>query len=93
AGRRVIVSNTEDFFRDFEKTYGTSLPSEQVSYGNEWELALASIAEKSARVRRAVEKLRSAEALATIVALQDPAFLNGRESDRDAAWRAVGLFF
>ena len=93
ADRRVIVSNTEDFFRDFEKTYGASLPSEQVSYGNEWELALASIAEKSARVRRAIEKLRSAEALATIVALQDPAFLNGRETDRDAAWRAVGLFF
>ena len=92
-GRRVIVSNTEDFFRDFEKTYGASLPSEQVSYGNEWELALASIAEKSARVRRAVEKLRNAEALATVVALQDASFLNGREAARDAAWRAMGLYF
>ena len=44
-------------------------------------------------MRRAVEKLRSAEALATIVALQDPAFLNGRDTARDAAWRAIGLFF
>ncbi len=93
ASRRVIVSNTEDFFRDFEKTYGAGLPSEQVSYGNEWELAVAALAEKSARVRRAVEKLRSAEALATVVALQDASFLAGRETARDAAWRAMGLYF
>ncbi|MBX9884137.1 MAG: hypothetical protein K2X68_04105 [Novosphingobium sp.] len=91
--RRVIVSNTEDFFRDFEKTYGAGLPTESVSYGNEWELAVASLAEKSGRVRRAVEKLRSAEALATVVALQDPGFLAGREAARDAAWRAMGLYF
>jgi alpha-mannosidase len=64
-----------------------------VSYGNEWELAIAMLAEKSARVRRATEKLRAAEALTTVVALQDPAFLTGREAKRDEAFRAMGLYF
>jgi alpha-mannosidase len=44
-------------------------------------------------VRRAIDKLRSAVGLATVVALQDPAFLGGRDAARDAAWRSVGLFF
>lgn len=91
--RRVIVSDTVDFFRAFEARYGATLPSESVSYGNEWELALATIAEKSARVKRATEKLRAAEAMATLVSLKDGAFLNGRDTARDAAFRAMGLYF
>jgi alpha-mannosidase len=93
ASRRVIVSDTVDFFRDFEAAYGAGLPSEAVSFGNEWELAVATIAEKSARVRRSTEKLRAAEAMATLVALNDPVFLNGREAARDAAFQSMGLYF
>ena len=54
--RRVIVSNEADFFQDFETTYGAALPTESVTYGNEWEIAIAGLQEVSAVVRRAVEE-------------------------------------
>ena len=93
ASRQVIVSNEEDFFRDFEATHGASIPSQSVSFGNEWDLYCASMAEVSARVKRAVEKLRAAEALATLVNLQDAAFANGRQAARDQAWMSLGLYW
>jgi alpha-mannosidase len=67
--RQVIVSNELDYFADFEKTHGATLPAETVTYGNEWDLYSASMSETSARAKRAVEKLRSAELLATLVSL------------------------
>ncbi len=91
--RRVIVSNTTDFFEDFEKRYGADLPSESVTYGNEWDLYSASMAETSARVRRSVEKLRVAEFMSTLVSLQKPAFLKGGEKARDQAFTALGLYW
>ena len=94
AGRSVIVSNELDFFQDFEATYGaTSLPSLSCSFGNEWDLLCASMAEVSARVKRAVEKLRGAEALATLVSLQDASFMNNRNTARDLAWMDLGLYW
>lgn len=83
ADRQVIVSNQEDFFRDFAARYGAQLPVESLTYGNEWDLYSASMAETSARVRRSVEKLRSAEALATLVSLHAPAALRDRAAERD----------
>ncbi len=91
--RKVIVSNINDFFEDFEKHYGKDLPEFSASFGNEWDLYTASVSELSARVRRAVEKLRSAEALASLVSLKWPEFLNGRQSARDQAWMNLGLFW
>jgi alpha-mannosidase len=91
--RRVVVSNEQDFFEDFESSYGEAIPHQSVSFGNEWELYIASMAEVSSRVKRAVEKLRSAEAMAAIVSLNDPAFMDGREQDRDQAWMNLGLFW
>ena len=73
--RQVIVSNELDFFEDFEKTHGATLESETVTYGNEWDLYSASMSETSARAKRAVEKLRSAELLAALVSLKYPAFM------------------
>jgi len=93
AERQVIVSNEEDFFRDFESRYGGLLPTESVTHGNEWDLYSASLAETSAQVRRAVEGLRTAEAMATLVSLQRPDFLNGREAARDQAFQNLGLFW
>ena len=93
ADRQVFASNEEDFFRDFEESYGAHLPSETVTYGNEWELLSASMAETSARVKRAVEKLRAAEALSTLVSLQQPGFLRGREGVRDRAFVNLGLYW
>ena len=91
--RQVIVSNTTDFFEDFEKRYGSGLPAESVTYGNEWDLYSASMAETSARVRRSVEKLRAAELMSTLVSLQKPNFLKGRDKARDLAFTALGLYW
>ena len=49
--------------------------------------------ETSARVRRAVEKLRSAEAMATLVSLQDPTFMKSRTDERDQAWMNLGRYW
>ena len=78
ANRRVIVSNESDFFQDFAATYGATLPTQSVTFGNEWEIAISGLQEVSASVRRAVEKLRTAEALAALVSLKNPGFLTSR---------------
>ncbi|MCX6904948.1 MAG: glycoside hydrolase, partial [Verrucomicrobia bacterium] len=91
--RQIFVSNETDFFEDFERTHGSTLPTESVTYGNEWGLYAASMAETSARVRRSVEKLRAAELMATLVSLKKPAFLRGRAAARDLAFTDLGLFW
>lgn len=91
--RQVIVSNQENFFRDFEAKHGAQLPAQSVTFGNEWDLYSASMAETSARVRRAVEKLRAAEAMATLVCLRKPDFMRAREAARDRAFINLGLYW
>ncbi len=90
----VVVSNEIDFFDDFEQRYGNQLPSESLSSGGtEWGYGLASLAEVSASVKRSMEKLRSAEALYTTVAMKDPDFASGLDEQRERAWIACGLYF
>ncbi|MFZ4766375.1 MAG: hypothetical protein ACOYMN_15600 [Roseimicrobium sp.] len=91
--RQVIVSNEQDFFEDFEKTHGATLDSQSVTYGNEWDLYSASMSETSARAKRAVEKLRSAELLAALVSLKFPDFMKRHTASRDRAFNAIGLFW
>ncbi len=91
--RHVFVSNQSDFFKAFETAYGKDLPHESLSFGNEWDLYSSSMAELSARVKRSVEKLRSAEAMASIVGLQDKNFGNDLEEMRRTAWMALGLYY
>ncbi len=93
ASRRIIVSNQLDFFRDFEANYGATLPRLTQTYGNEWEHGCASLAEVSANVKRSLEKLRCAEAMATIVARTDPFFANALDSVRREAWMALGSYW
>jgi alpha-mannosidase len=95
ADRQVIVSNERDFFEDFEATYAgaAGFPTMSCTFGNEWELYVATLAEVSARVKRALEKLRAAEALATLVNLQQRSFMNGRETARAQAWMNFGLYW
>ncbi len=93
ATRRVIVSNELDYFQDFEARYGDQIGAVDYSFGNEWELYQSSMAELTARVRRAVEKTRSAEAMASIVSLSDPSFMNGREADRLAFNLGLGMYW
>src|SRR5206468_5028849 len=53
----------------------------------------ASMSETSARARRSVEKLRVGELMATLVSLQRPDFLRGREPARDQAFMDLGLYW
>ena len=91
--RRIIVSNMEDFFRDFEAAHGVGLETHAASYGNEWDALVASMAEVSARIKRATEKLRSAEAMATLVSVNNPTFMDSRVAARDKAMLNLGLYF
>lgn len=91
--RQVIVSDIVDYFRDFEKTYGATLDTHTVTYGNEWDLYSASLSETSARAKRAIEKLRAAEALGTLVSVKFPDFLTPRMPGRDEAFRDIGLYW
>ncbi|NDJ85668.1 MAG: glycoside hydrolase [Chloroflexi bacterium] len=91
--RQVIVSNETDFFVDFEASYGNEIPTVAASFGNEWDLYCAAMAENSAQIKRAVEKLRAAEALATLIHLDEPGLLSDRTAARDQAWMDLGLFW
>ena len=91
--RKIIVSNMNDFFEDFERSYGSKLPEYSASFGNEWDLYSASLTEVSARVRRSVEKLRAAEGLASLVSLRQPEFMSGRRSEGEKTWLNLGLYW
>jgi alpha-mannosidase len=93
ANRRVIVSNEVDFFEDFLAGHAADIPTFHGSFGNEWDLYSASMGEVTAGFRRGIEKLRTAEALASAVALQDPSILTGREAARDQAFMSAGMFY
>lgn len=93
AARKVVVSNVTDFFEDFERTHGRELPEYAAAFGNEWDLYSASMPEVSARVRRAVEALRAAEAMAVLAGLREPSFLEGRAGSREQAWMNLGLYW
>jgi alpha-mannosidase len=90
--RKVRVSNEIDFFEYIKKTY-PYLPSESLSYGNEWDTYCASLNETTAKVRRASEKLRTAEALASIVSLQNKDFGKELIIARNKAWEGYGLYW
>jgi|GEM_PF-426308 len=91
--RKVFVSNMIDFFQDFENTYSSSTPSLACSYGNDWDLNIASLQEVSARMKRSTEKLRTAEALASVAVLYDPSFGNDLKAIREEAWLSAGLYW
>jgi alpha-mannosidase len=91
--RRIIVSNQQDFFQDFETNHGAGLETFAAAYGNEWDALIASMAELSAKVKRSTEKLRSAEAMATLVSLNDRSFMDTRTAQRDKAMLDLGLYF
>ncbi|WP_462254034.1 glycosyl hydrolase-related protein [Ferruginibacter sp.] len=93
ASQQIIVSNEVDFFRDFENTYGAALPNVTQTFGNEWDLACASIAEVSAKMKRSLEKLRAAEAMAAIVIKYNPTFAVSLDIAKKEAWTALGLYW
>jgi alpha-mannosidase len=91
--RRVIVSDELDFFHDFEQSFGASLPVVSKSFGNEWDLLCATMAEVSSTVKRSLATLRTAEELATLESLFDRTFMDGRTAARDQAFMDLGLYW
>lgn len=91
--RRVIVSNEVDFFRDFEANHGDELARFGGAFGNEWDLYVASMQSVAAPFRRAISKLRTAEALAAVVLSTDPAAIDPRDAARAQAFMNLGLFY
>ncbi len=90
--RKVRVSNEADFFEDVIHS-GLKLPTEKISYGNEWETYCASMNETTAKVRRSTEKLRSAEALAAVVAVDGNDVTRSLEKMRKNAWEGFGNYW
>ncbi|QQS29042.1 MAG: glycoside hydrolase [Sphingobacteriales bacterium] len=93
ATQQVYVSNETDFFEHFNSLYGNNLPTECVTYGNDWDTDCASLAEVTANVKRMVEKLRSAEVMATLVATQNPAAYPAVDELREKCWVALGQYW
>ena len=90
--RKIVISNTVDFFEAFEADHGDTLPRVSMSFGNEWDVLSASMQAVSARVRRATGRLREAEALAALESIADPAFARADIGARDDAFMALGLY-
>jgi alpha-mannosidase len=91
----VIVSNEVDFFQEFENTYQplNQIDTTSKTFGNEWDLNCASIAAISGKVKRAIEKLRGAEAMAAIEINFDINFMAPVLEMRKEAWESIGLFW
>lgn len=91
--QQVFVSNEIDFFKDFQSRYEEFIPGQSVSYGNDWDLLVATMAQVSGDVKRATSRLRSAEAMASLVVLKDTAFLQDLSEERELAWISLGKYY
>jgi alpha-mannosidase len=81
-----------DFFTHFENMYGSRLPEVSLSYGNEWDLNLATLAEVSGRLKRSMEKLRTAEALAVIASNGNNQMFENLKSIKEDFLYALGVY-
>ncbi len=91
-GTKLYLSNQVDFFRHFESIYGSSLPEVLLSYGNEWDLNLATLGEVSGRLKRSMEKLRTAEALAVIASNGKNHMFENLKSIKEDFLYALGVY-
>jgi len=74
-GDTAIVSNGIDFFQALEAAgVPSTLNTLRGGWGNDWDMWPASLAERTSRTRRALERLRTAEALAVWAELHQPGF-------------------
>jgi alpha-mannosidase len=89
-----IVSNGVDFFQALEASGETSgLNTLRGGWGNHWDMWPASLAERTARNRRAVEELRTAEALAVWAQRYDPSFWGPVRSSLESGFFSLWKYF
>jgi alpha-mannosidase len=89
---KLFLSNESDFFRDFESCYGDQIPQVTLAYGNEWELGQASLAAVSSALRRSMEKLRTAEAMAAIVSSGDNSMFTSLEQKKKDFLYGISMY-
>jgi alpha-mannosidase len=77
-GDHVRIARIDDYFAALEP-FAPSLDVLQGGWGNDWDLWPASLAARTAQTRRAVERLRTAEALSAFVAWGNEAFWTPRQ--------------
>ena len=90
-GTKLFLSNELDFFKDFEDNYGKQLPSQTLAYGNEWDLLPATMMNVSGSIRRSMEKLRTAEAMASVIVSQQPKAFDHFKKLKDDAMYAISV--
>jgi alpha-mannosidase len=74
-GNTALMSNGADFFQALEASGATSqLETLRGGWGNDWDMWPASLAERTSRTRRALERMRTAEALAVWAELHATGF-------------------
>jgi alpha-mannosidase len=84
-GDRVIVSNEVDYFQALESRRA-DLAVLRGGWGNDWDLWPAALTERTAETRRAIEQLRTAEALAAVVHARDAGFWPPRQAALETAF-------
>ncbi len=93
-GDRALVSNGIDFFRALESSgKAATLPLRRGGWGNDWDMWAASLAERTSRVRRALEQLRTAEALAVFAELHEPGTWPPVRDSLESGLMSVWKFF
>lgn len=93
ATQQVIVSNEIDFFEKFISEYQNSIPTQSVSFGNDWDLLVATMAKVSGDIKYSSARLRTAEAMATLVALKDTSFASDLMAEKELAWMSLGKYY
>jgi alpha-mannosidase len=88
----VVVSNGIDYFERLEN-YREALPVLRGGWGNDWDMWPAALAARTAQTRRAVEQLRTAEALAAAVHRFDPMFWPPYQTALEQAWNDYFKYF
>ncbi|MBI3784419.1 MAG: hypothetical protein HY270_13565 [Deltaproteobacteria bacterium] len=91
-GDQVRVSNGVDYFLQLENFAG-SLNTLRGGWGNEWDLAPASLAERTSQTRRAIEELHTAEGLSAIVHAYDPSRWPAQQAAVESAMVDYGRYY
>jgi alpha-mannosidase len=93
-GNRAFVSNGIDFFEKLEANGEAQLLKVlRGGWGNDWDMWPASLAEPTARTRRALERLRTAEMLSAYVQLYDETFWTPVRRNLEAGLYSVWKYF
>jgi alpha-mannosidase len=82
-GDQVILSNGIDYFQELEG-HVDQLSTQRGGWGNDWDLWVAALSERTGQVRRALEQLRTAEALSAVVTFYDQTFWPPRQGALEA---------